>query len=247
MEPDVTSTLEFVQGPVFRFAFALMVLGLVRLAAMGATEALCAWIVTARRDVVGRKVRQRVVWFLLPHLLLRHVQGSSPAWSLYHLLLSLCSLVFRLGAIILPCFMVAHVYLWERALGVSWPSLPPAAGDAIAFVTIGTGLVVFLGRLYSPLLRKTEPPSSFLAPLVLVLPFATGVLAMHPTWSPIRYQVMMLLHVLSACAVFVLLPFAGLLSFMHCPITRWVPRAAWRERPPQPEPSPAPPGRMVSP
>jgi hypothetical protein len=154
---------------------------------------------------------------------------TSTGWSVYHIVLSVCSLCFRLGAIIVPSFMVAHVYLWERGLGISWPSLPPGTGDMISFLTIAAGVFVFLGRIYSPLFRKTEPAWSFLTPLILILPFVTGVLAMHPTWSPIRYQVLLLLHTLSACMVFVLLPFAGLLSFMHCSITRWVPEAAWRD------------------
>jgi hypothetical protein len=228
MDSDLRPALEFVQGPVFRFAFALMVLGLLRLAIMNLAEAVSAYVLTPDRRTVYVKVRQRIVWFVFPHYILRYFYVTSTSWSVYHLALSVCSLVFRLGAVVVPAFMVAHVYLWERGLGVSWPSLPPGAGDAIAFVTIGAGFVVFLGRLYSPLLRKTEPAWSFLTPLILILPFCTGVLAMHPTWSPISYQVMMLLHVLSACVVFVLLPFTGLLSFMHCSITRWVPKAAWR-------------------
>ena len=142
--------------------------------------------------------------------------------------------------------MVAHVYLWERALGVSWPSLSAAVGEAISLITIGAGLVVFLGRLYSPLLRQTEPVWSFTTPLILILPFITGVLAAHPTWSPISYPVMLLLHILSACTVFVLLPFAGLLSFMHCSIARWIPQAAWREVRPQRKSTSTPAGEMVN-
>jgi hypothetical protein len=239
MNSDLTSALEFVQGPVFRFAFALMVFGFLRLAIMNSAEAVSAYLMAIDRRGVRLKVWQRIVWFLFPHVILKHFYVTSAAWSAYHVGLSICSLVFRLGAIIVPAFMAAHIYLWERGAGISWPSLPPETGDAIAFLTIGAGLIVFLGRLYSPLLRKTEPTWSFLTPLILILPFVTGVLAMHPTWSPISYQVMLLLHVLSACTVFVLLPFAGLLSFMHCSITRWVPKAAWRALPPQGESAPA--------
>jgi hypothetical protein len=243
---DVTSILEFVQGPVFRFAFALMLLGFLRLAVMSFAEAASAWLLATDRRTVHTKLRQRVMWFLLPHMLLRHVRDDGAGWSAYHLILSVCSLVFRLGAIIVPCFMVAHVYLWERALGISWPCLPPGTGDAISFLTIGAGFVVFLGRLYSPLLRKAEPAWSFLTPLILILPFITGVVAMHPRWSPIRYQVVLLLHVLSACTVFVLLPFSGLLSFMHCSIMRWLPQAAWRDVHPPAQPAPKTVGEMVS-
>ncbi len=246
MNSDITSALDFVQGPVFRFAFALMMLGLLRLAIINSTEAISAYLATDDRQTVRHKVWMRLVWFLVPHKLLRQKLPLSREWSAYHYALAICSVVFRLGAIIVPCFMVAHVYLWERALGISWPALPARVGDTIAFVTIGTGSMVFLGRLYSPLLRKTEPPPSFLAPLLLILPFCTGVLAMHPTWSPISYPVMLLLHVLSACAVFALLPFTGLLSFMHCRITKWVPQASWRDRAKQGESASAETGEMVS-
>jgi hypothetical protein len=42
VDSDVTTALEFVQGPLFRFAFALMLFGLARLAIMGGAEAACA-------------------------------------------------------------------------------------------------------------------------------------------------------------------------------------------------------------
>ncbi len=223
--------LEFVQGPVFRFCFALMVLGLARLALMGTLETAAAWMVADDRRAVRAKLRQRIWWFFCPHVLLKGVGRGGAGWSAYHALLSLCSLVFRLGAILLPAFMVAHVYLWERWLGVAWPSLPPTLANGIAVVTIAAGLIVFLGRLYSPLLRKVEPAWTFVKPLILILPFVTGVLAMHPTWSPLSYQAVMLLHTLSACAVFVLLPFAHLLRFVHAPVTAWLPETHWRYEP----------------
>jgi hypothetical protein len=137
--------------------------------------------------------------------------------------------------VLIPAFMVAHVYLWERGLGIGWPALPPGTADTISFVTIAAGLLVFLGRLYSSVLRKVEPAWSFLSPLILIAPFVTGVFAMHPTWSPFAYQTVLLLHVITACLVFVLLPFARLLSFMHTPVTRWIPQAAWHYTPPAEE------------
>jgi hypothetical protein len=229
---DLSSTLEFVQGPVFRFAFALMVLGFLRHALISGAEMAAAFLMADDRKDVWAKIGRRILWFLFPHVLLRPIAPARRGWSVYHAILSVFSLVFRLGAVIIPAFMVAHVYLWERGLGISWPSLPSATADAISFITIAAGLLVFLGRLYSSLLRKIEPAWSFLSPLILIAPFVTGVIAMHPTWSPFQYQTVLLLHVLSACLVFVLLPFARLLSFMHMPITKYLPQAAWRPAPP---------------
>lgn len=89
------------------------------------------------------------------------------------------------------------------------------------------GAIVFLGRIYSPALRRIEPTWAFLRPLVLLAPFVTGYLAAHPAWSPLDYQVVLLAHTLVAAVVFVLVPFAGLLKGLHTPLTAVVPAAAW--------------------
>lgn len=232
MTSDLSAVLEFVQGPVFRFAFALMILGFLRHALISGTEIGAAFLMATDRKTVWARIGQRILWFFFPHVLLGPAIGAKAGWMLYHAVLSMFSFVFRLGALIVPAFMVAHVYLWERALGISWPALPPNTADLISFVTIGAGLLVFLGRLYSSAVRKLEPTWAFLRPLILIAPFVTGVLAMHPTWSPFHYQTVLLLHVLSACLVFVLLPFARLLSFLATPITKVLPQAAWRDVPP---------------
>lgn len=247
MNSDVSSVLEFVQGPVFRFAFALMVLGFGRRALISGTEMAAAFLVARDRKEVWVNIGRRMLWFLFPHVLLEPSPSHPWGWSVYHALLSIVSLMFRVGAVIIPAFMVAHVYLWERGLGISWPALPPGTADALSFITIGAGLLVFLGRLYSSVLRRIEPAWSFLTPLILIAPFVTGVIAMHPTWSPFAYQTVLLLHVLSACLVFVLLPFARLLSFMHTPIDRYLPQAAWRYAPPAETPAQEKPVRQMVP
>jgi hypothetical protein len=216
---------------VFRFSFAIMILGFLRLAVIGGTEMGAAWLMAEDRKYVWGRLGYRMLWFFFPHVLLKPMGQHIRGWSLYHSILSVFSLIFRLGAVFLPAFMVAHVYLWKRGFGISWPALPPGTADAITFVIIAAGLLVFLGRLYSSVLRKVEPAWSFLSPLILIAPFVTGVFAMHPTWSPFSYHTVLLLHTLSACLVFVLLPFAGLLNFMHTPVTKWIPQAAWRYAP----------------
>jgi hypothetical protein len=80
--------------------------------------------------------------------------------------------------------------------------------------------------VYSRPLQQLEPAWAFFKPLLLLLPFATGVLAMHPRWAPLDYHVLMLAHVLSACLVLALLPFARLFR-LHVRLTRVLPEAAW--------------------
>ena len=228
MNENILTALDFAQGPVFRAAFALMILGLARTAALALSDTIAAYITTKDKPTFHRKLRMHVLWLFFPSVVLRKARpGGSNGLHAYHLTLCALSLITRLGAIVIPTFMVAHVKLWERAFGISWPALSGTVADTCAFITIVAGLLWFLGRFYSPMLRRVEPIWSFFKPLILVLPFLTGYLAMHPHSSPLDYHFVMLLHVLFACLAFVMVPFGRLMSCMHTRLTDLVPEAAW--------------------
>jgi hypothetical protein len=220
--------LDTASGPVFRFAFALLALGLARRWLFNVSNAIGGYV-TEPRDAFWTRLRLRCWWFACPAVVL-HVARPEPtrARYVYHVLLSLVALVFRACVIIVPMFLAAHVYLWERWLGVSWPALPGWLADRLTLTTIVAGVVLFLGRLYSPTLRKLDPSWSFVTPLLVLVPFITGILAMHPTWSPLDYYTMLTLHITSASLVFVLLPFTPLLGAVHTALIKVVPAAAWR-------------------
>jgi hypothetical protein len=225
----VLTALEYAEGPLFRAAFALLVLGLARLVVLGVSDATAAYLTTPDRATFWRKVRLRLTWQLTPTVILRQVRPElSGRQRVYHMGLCGLSLVMRVGAVLVPAFMLAHVYLWEGALGVRWPALPGTLADVLSVITILAGFLLFLGRVYSPVLRSIEPGWSFLKPLILILPFLTGFLAMHPLWSPVDYYAVRLLHIVTACVVFVMIPFGRLLSCMHVPLVHVMPEAAWR-------------------
>jgi hypothetical protein len=232
MHDAVITALGVAQGPLFRFAIALAVLGLLRLALLELSGIVAAYVTDRDRTVFWRKIRLHLLWSLFPSTI---IHGARPfhsrAMYAYQSVLYCMSLLFRVLVVVLPIFLVAHVYLWERGLGVSWPSLPTRMADILSIATIVSGAVVFLGRIYSPVLRAIEPPWTFFRPLLLLAPFITGVLARHPTWSPMSYYATLLLHVLSAAGVLALIPFARLLSGMHTRLTEIVPDSAWRTKP----------------
>jgi hypothetical protein len=232
MHETTTFALRVAQGPLFRFAFALAMLSLLRFALLGLSGLVASYVTDRDRAVFWRKVRQRVLWWVLPTVVINQLRPYRSR-ALYAYDIGLCgiSLLFRVLVVVLPTFMVAHVYLWERALAVSWPAFPGRLADVLSVITVVSGLVLFLGRIYSPALREIEPPWSFFKPLLLLVPFFTGLFARHPTWSPVDFQVVLLVHVLSAAAVLALLPFARLLSCMHTRVTTLVPSAAWRSEP----------------
>jgi hypothetical protein len=225
---NVLHALGFAQGPVFRAAFALLVFGVLRSAVLAMSDAVAAYLVLENKRVFWRKLWMRVVWAVFPSVVLRQARPTlSRAGRLYHTALCWLSLVFRVGAILVPTFMVAHVYLWERALGVQWPALPGKLADTLAVITIVAGLTLFFGQLYSPVLRRLQRPWTFFKPLILILPFLTGYLAMHPRSSPLDWHFVMLVHVLSACLAFVMIPFGRLLAFVHPRLADAFPEMAW--------------------
>jgi nitrate reductase gamma subunit len=232
MNGSILFLLQLAEGPLFRCAFALLVLGLLRLALLSVSDAIGGYLTARDAGEFWRKAGQRGLALVSPALVLGRARlGISRALFAYHIGLNVASLVFRLGVLLVPTFMVAHVYLWERGLGISWPALPGRVADVLAGITIAAGVLAFLGRIYSPLMRRTEPVWTFFKPLILLAPFITGFLAMHPTWSPIDYHVMRFLHIVSACVVFILVPFTRLLAYLHTPLTQILPEAAWSPAP----------------
>lgn len=229
MDETLQGALRTAQGPLFRFAIALALLGLGRIALLGISDLVAAFLVENDRAAYRRKLRLHALWLVFPSIVAHELHGfRSGARFAYDLALDAVSLLFRALVVVLPIFLVAHVYLWERALGIAWPALPGRTADLLSIVTLASGLIVFLGRIYSPVLRRVEPVWSFFKPALLLIPFLTGTLARHPTWSPLDYHVVLLIHVVSAAIVLALLPFARLLSSVHVPLAVVAPDTAWR-------------------
>ncbi len=233
--------LDLAEGPLFRVAFSLLVLGLLRAGAFAVADLIGGWLTALDGREFAGKLGWRLLWWFFPARVLRQVfPGQTPGDRIYLSLVGAAATVFRVGVVLVPTFMLAHVYLWERAFGQSWPAWPGPVADGLTLVTMSAGLVAFFGRLYSPLLRRVEPPWAFLKPLLLLLPFVTGYLSMHPTMFSLDYYVLRLAHVLSAELVFVLIPFARLLMPLHPRLVDLLPAVAWR-----PEAAPAVPQPMA--
>jgi hypothetical protein len=227
MDESILVALRIAEGPVFRFAIALAILGLARNFLLAGSDVLAAYVAERDRDALRHKLGLRLLWVAFPTLIFQRAGYlPTPGQFLYHVFFSCVSLVFRLCAVVVPVFMVAHVYLWKRALGITWPTFPGTLAETLSYVTIVTGFLLFLGRMYSSTLRKLEPAWAFFKPLILLVPFALGVLGMHPKWSPLDYHVVMLGHVLSASVVIAILPFAHLFS-LHVSLSEVLPEAAW--------------------
>ena len=218
MNETVESMLEFARGPLFRFTFALMVLGLVRLVGLTVYGAVRTYMLAGDKRLLWPIIRQRTLWALLPFSRLSRTRAAY----------SVVSFVFHVGLIVVPVFVFAHVYLWERGVGISLPALPPHLADLLTIVTVVAAVALLVGRIGSPLSRTLSRAQDYAWPLLLIVPFISGFFAAHPTWCPVSYQVMLLIHVLSAELIFVLIPFSKIAHCVLIPFSQLVSDLGWR-------------------
>ena len=209
--------LEWARGPVFRFAFAIMLLGLLRLVVLN-----IAGLITLSQRARDKRVpfntvvRETVKW-LFPFNRV----------STNQLFFTVVSFVFHISIIVVPIFLGAHIMLWERGLGISWVTLNQGWADALTIIAIVTSVVLFVRRISTPLTRSLSRPQDYVLPVLIAIPFITGYLAMHPETNPFSYNPTMLVHVLSSNLILVLIPFSKLSHAALFPVTQLVSEMGW--------------------
>jgi nitrate reductase gamma subunit len=211
--------LDFAKGPLFAVAFLVMVLGL------GRHVLLQVHALVTRK---GRRLRQ-VPW--------RKVAAESLEWAfpVRHMvrgtvLVSLASFVFHVGAILVPILAADHVILWEAFLGVDLPCVGSGIADVLTLLTLGCLLILLGYRVFVRRARDLSRPPDYAVLLLILVPFLSGFLAAHPAVNPLPWDVMMLVHVLSAECLMVAVPFTKLSHIVLFPFDR-LSAVHWQLRP----------------
>lgn len=213
--------LLWARGPMFRFAILLMMLGMLRLVALSVLNlAAVARKAGNKRFPVAAVLRSTAGW-LIP-------RGGALTG---HPVFTLASMIFHLAMIITPIFLGAHILLWQRGLGVSWPALAQPLADALTLAGIVTGVVLIVQRIFARANRDLSRFQDYLLPLLITIIFATGYLSIHPASDPLPYETVMLIHVLCGNLLLIALPFSKLSHAMLFPITRLVSEMSWHLAP----------------
>ena len=218
------SWIDFASGPLFAVAFLIMVLGLGRHVVLQA-HALLAGKGRRLRQVSWRRVLLDTLGWALP---LRHmVRGT--------IFISLTSFLFHVGAVVVPLFYAGHIVLWEAFLGVDLPALGPLAADLLTLSTCCCCLLLLSYRIFIRRARDLSRPSDYAILLLVFLPFASGFLAAHPRFDPLPWGVMILIHILSAEALMIAMPFTKLshvvlFAFDRLSLVHWQLRPGAGER-----------------
>jgi len=215
--------LEWARGPVFRACFAIMLLGILRVVVLN-TIGVVSVIRRSRRN--GRET----AW--------KPVLGATLQWMFpvkkgveMRAFFSLTSMLFHVCIIVTPVFLGAHIMLWERGLGISWPAIGGSVADYLTLIGIATGIVLLADRLGGRASRALSRPQDFLLPVLIITPLASGYLAMHPGLNPFGYDGTMFVHVMSGNLIFLLIPFSKMTHMALFPATQLVSDLGWHLQP----------------
>ena len=208
--------LEWARGPAFIFAFTFMVLGLLRHLALTVLELVRAMRRAGDKTLPYRQVFKTTLQWLVPVTRVKD-----------RLLLGLTSAVFHVAILIVPIFLGGHLVLWTRAIGISWPAIPNGLADVLTIVAIVTAAMLIVQRVAAGPTRSLSRFQDYAIPLVVVLPFVTGLLAMHPAINPFSHEAALLVHVMSANLLFVLMPLTKLSHVVLIPSVQLVSEVAW--------------------
>jgi len=213
--------LEWARGPMFRFAIVFMALGMVRLMVLSALNLRAVAQRAGNKETPLGKVLGSTLRWLVPH-------GRSVG---QHPVVTTASVLFHVAMIITPVFLGAHILLWERGLGVSWPALGQPWVDVLTLVGIAAGAVLIAQRLFARATRELSRPQDYLLPSLIITTFAAGFLAMHPDLNPFAYDSTLFVHVITGNLILVVLPFSKLSHVLLFPITRLVSEMGWHLAP----------------
>jgi len=214
----VEGWIAFAGGPLFRLSFALMVLGLLRLLWLTGTGILQAYLRSDDRALAYREIARQTLGWAFP---VRRAARARPVYSL-------ASIAFHAGLILVPIFLHAHVLLWRRALGVGWPALSEGVADGLTLLTLAAAAGLFAGRLGDRRSRAISRLQDYVWPLLLAAPFLTGYACANLVLAPRTYQASMLLHLLTANAVMLLLPFTKIAHCVLQPLSQLVTAVSWK-------------------
>ena len=213
--------LNFARGPLFKLSFLIMALGLLRHLFLIIFEMIRA--VKRSADPVPPyspplyKLAIRTLSWLIPFKHLR----NRPFYSII-------SIIFHIGLIIVPLFLLAHIQLWQKGMGISWPAISDKILDILTLTTIAAGILLFIGRISSRDSRYISRPQDYILNWLLILPFISGYFVMHPHLLPFSYTLIMTVHVLSAEFVFILIPFSKIVHCILYPLVHFASNFAWR-------------------
>lgn len=193
--------IDVARGPLLRLSLLIMGLGLARTALLQVAELVLAWRQAGDKAVAWRLPLTRTAAWLVPVRALRPGDRT---------LYSIASFAFHVAILALPVFLAGHVAIWRREIGLSLPALPAAVADALTAVALVALVGMWGGRALTAHRRRLSHAQDWLLPPLFITCLLAGWLTAHPTSCPFDARVAYLLHLVTANAVLLIVPFSKL-------------------------------------
>jgi nitrate reductase gamma subunit len=219
----VEQAYQFAIGPLFRFCFALMVLGIVRKAVLYGYGRAVALKVTRNAAIArGPLLRESIRW-LFP-------LGTASSKGVA---LAVASMIFHAGLFAVAFFLEGHLLLLRRSTGVWWPSLPGGAADVLSVIVVVAALLMLAARLVRPSFRLISGLQDYGFLSLITVIFITGLIASR-SFNPFSYSGTMFVHAASGDVLMALLPFSKMAHGMVFPTARIFSQIGWKLSPGSP-------------
>jgi len=208
--------LAWAKGPFFLFSISFMILGLIRHAVLTIWGISRAVHLAGDKSISYKKIAVASLKWLIPVGALKN-----------RVVYGVTTLTYHISIIITPVFLGAHIELLRRGLGVSWPAIPNRLADTLTAIAIVTALALIIERASAKDSRHLSRFQDYAIPFVIAIPFASGLLAAHPSINLFSYEATMFIHVMSANLVFILIPITKLSHMVLLPTTQIISEVAW--------------------
>jgi nitrate reductase gamma subunit len=208
--------LALVEGPVFRFVLAILVLGLLRLVVLQVFEIIAALRRAGDRRLPLRQITLQTLSWLAP---LTRLHRSRAGYST-------ASFVFHLGILFAGLFLRNHLEILQSQVNLSWWAISKPVLDALTLAAILAGGFLLFYRLYVTSSRRLSGPADYLLLILILNIFVSGYLAGRP-WNPVPYDSVMLFHTLNGMLMLVVVPFSKISHCVLYPLIRLATEIAW--------------------
>jgi nitrate reductase gamma subunit len=209
--------LALARGPIFRFAFVIMALGLLRQVVLTMWDIrLARQRAGSRQPVPYKQILKETAGWLIP---IGRVPRS-------RLMFSSASMLFHAGLILSLLFLRNHLDI----LGAAWPALGRPFLDGVTLLAIVGGAYLLVYRVYVRRARALSGVADYGLLVILLNLLMSGFVA-GQVWNPIPYDGLMLFHTLNGLTLMVLMPFTKITHCVLYPLARLSTELAWRFTP----------------
>lgn len=208
--------IELARGPLFRISLAILVLGLGYRFTVAVAQIVTSWRRAGDRAVPTAAVAKATLGWIFPRRALR----ARPFYSA-------ASILFHVGILVVPPFLLGHVALLGGWLPAGWPTLGPAAADALTVAGILALGFVLGGRVATRSARALSRFQDVAVVAVLFLLMLFGFFGAHPALSPFDARAMVLLHMLLGNLALILTPTTKIAHCVLYPFTQLIFQLGW--------------------